>query len=204
MAIAPDGVRAVSGSNWIAQVWDAVVKGRALVIYRGHAGDGSDMVSLAWSPDGERVASGTSVGTVQVWDAATGDTRLTYSGHVPPGQWPITQSANAPILEVSRRTTATFRAELRLPGIQATGRTYAVYALAWSPDGTRIASGGWDRLVRIWDAGMGQQLAPYGEHNTLVTALDWSPDGGRIASGDRDGMVHIWPLEGAGTSGRSR
>lgn len=203
LAIAPDGVRAVSGSNWIAQVWDAVVKGRALLIYRGHVGDGSDLVSLAWSPDGERVASGTSSGTVQVWDGATGEKLLTYAGHAPSGAWPITRAANAPWLEVSRRLAAA-KAESPLPLIQATGRTYAVYALAWSPDGMRIASGGWDRLVRIWDAETGQHLATYGEQNALVTALDWSPDGGYIASGDRNGTVHLWPVDGAAMSGRSR
>jgi WD40 repeat protein len=50
----------------------------ALLMYHGHT---NRIMSLAWSPDGKEIASGSADGTVQVWDASTGKTLLTYRGH---------------------------------------------------------------------------------------------------------------------------
>ena len=58
----------------------AVVKD-VLYTYHGHT---NAVISLAWSPDGKRIVSGSSDWTVQVWDAATGGNRLTYHVHTGP------------------------------------------------------------------------------------------------------------------------
>lgn len=71
------------------------------------------------------------------------------------------------------------------------GHDGQISALAWSQDGTRIASAS-NEDVRIWDASTGRLLSVYREHETQVTALAWSPDSLRIASGDGSGSLHIW------------
>jgi WD40 repeat protein len=73
------------------------------------------------------------------------------------------------------------------------GHTYEVRAVAWSPDGKRIASGGTDASVQVWDAATGEKMVTYRSDFHLVRAVAWSPDGKRIASSD-DRTVQIWEI----------
>jgi WD40 repeat protein len=66
--------------------------------------------------------------------------------------------------------------------------------LAWSPDGTRIASAGQDGWVKVWEAGTGRRLFARRVHISPVHVLAWSPDGTRIATGGEDG-ARIWDVE---------
>src|SRR5205085_1681757 len=77
-------------------------------------------------------------------------------------------------------------------GTQAVG----VYALAWSPGGKYLASGGGDKMVRVWDASTGDELSPpspYRGHFNIkegtIQVVAWSPDSQRIASASNDGSV---------------
>lgn len=64
-----------------------------------------------------------------------------------------------------------------------------IEALAWSPAGTWVASGGMDGAVRVWDALAGETHWCRGQAES-VQVLAWSPDGTRLASAGA--MVHIW------------
>ena len=67
-------------------------------------------------------------------------------------------------------------------------------SVAWSPDGTRIASGSIDWTVQVWDARTGNNLLTYHGHAASVYSVAWSPDGKRIASGSSDGTAQIWSV----------
>jgi WD40 repeat protein len=68
-----------------------------------------------------------------------------------------------------------------------------VSSVAFSPDGTRIVSGGFDNTVRVWDAASGQPIgAPLTGHTDPVLSVAFSPDGKRIASGGYDNTVRVW------------
>jgi WD40 repeat protein len=71
-------------------------------------------------------------------------------------------------------------------------------ALAWSPDGTRLAEASTDRTVHIWDILIGSPPLAYCSHQGEVWALAWSPDSTYIASVSDGGMVHLWQ----GTTGK--
>lgn len=71
-----------------------------------------------------------------------------------------------------------------------------VFGLTWAPDGTRIASGGVDRTVQVWDKTSGQRYLTYGGHQKTVTAVAWSPNGKYIASTSDDSTVQVWDLQG--------
>jgi len=72
------------------------------------------------------------------------------------------------------------------------GHTDNVNAVAFSPDGTRIASGSNDDDVRVWDATDGGNEYVYTGHTDGVRAVAFSPDGTRIASGSNDDETHVF------------
>jgi len=78
-----------------------------------------------------------------------------------------------------------------------------VSALAWSPDGKLLASGGDDGAVRLWDSATGKELRVLRGPAHAVTALAFSPDGKRLVAGHWDGTLRAWdPAEGKPLSAR--
>ena len=73
-----------------------------------------------------------------------------------------------------------------------TGHRGAVNAVAWSPDGTRLATAGDDGTTRLWDPTTGEQLTTLTGHTGSVYAVAWSPDGTRLATAGDDGTTRLW------------
>ncbi len=69
-----------------------------------------------------------------------------------------------------------------------------ILAVAWSPDGKRVASAGMDQMVHMWDLASGTALFTYMGHTALIDALAWQPRGNLIASGGLDTTVQVWDV----------
>src|SRR5262249_15344165 len=75
------------------------------------------------------------------------------------------------------------------------GHTDEVFAVAFHPDGTRIALAGRDRAVWLWDPVSGQEVARLPGHTSYVWSLAFSPDGQTLVSGSGDTSVRLWDTE---------
>ena len=137
------------------RVWEAAT-GRARHTLEGHS---NGVRSVAWSPDGASLASGSDDKTVRVWEAATGRARHTLEGHsnwVRSVAWSpdgASLASGSDDKTVRVWEAATGRAKFVLEGHQA-----AVELLAWSRDSERIASVGMNGEARLWSANTGQLL----------------------------------------------
>jgi eukaryotic-like serine/threonine-protein kinase len=82
------------------------------------------------------------------------------------------------------------------------GHKGSVLTAAWSPDGFRIASGGFDKTVRVWGAFAGWPSFTYTLHKDYIWSVAWSPDGTKIASagGTYDKTVRVWDATSSNTT----
>jgi serine/threonine protein kinase len=72
------------------------------------------------------------------------------------------------------------------------GHNYPVTSVAWSLDGSRIASASRDHTVQVWDTLSGDHVFTYRGHTDIVWCVAWSPDGKYIASASHDHTVQVW------------
>jgi eukaryotic-like serine/threonine-protein kinase len=72
------------------------------------------------------------------------------------------------------------------------GHGHLVLALAYSPDGKRLATASTDRTVKLWNAETGKLQATLKGHARGVNAVSWNRDGRRLASGSSDGTIKLW------------
>src|SRR5436305_8382773 len=80
------------------------------------------------------------------------------------------------------------------------GYADALYDVAWSPDGQRLASAGPDRLVILWDVAAETLLRALRSQRWVVPGVAWSPDGRLLASAGWDNAIRLWdPDTGACT-----
>ncbi|KAK1976745.1 WD40-repeat-containing domain protein, partial [Colletotrichum cereale] len=72
------------------------------------------------------------------------------------------------------------------------GHSGPVSSVAFSGDGTQLASASWDKIVKVWDAATGQYLRTLAGHSDYVTSVAVSGDGMQLASASRDSTVKVW------------
>jgi len=171
------------------------------ITLKGHTGG---VTSVAFSPDGKRLASAGSgqintPGELKVWNAATGQETLTLKGHSD-GVTSVAFSPNGQRLSSASRdgTVKVWDAVTGQEALTVMGHTREVTSVAYSPDGTRLASASSDGTVKVWDAVTGQETLTLMGHTGAVNSVAFSPDGSRIAAASQDEadrlgwVVKVW------------
>jgi WD40 repeat protein len=163
-----------------------------LLLQIGHS---AQVFSVAFSPDGKKLASGSMDNTVILWDLATGKPEKILKGHT---GWVLSVAFSPDgrkLASGSRDNTVILwdinsgRAEKILKG-----HTSIVFSVAFSPDGKKLASGSWDETVILWDIDSGKVEKILKDHKGNVNSVAFSPDGRKLASGSADNTVILWDL----------
>ena len=170
------------------------VNGPINSILRGHS---RAVRSVAFSPSGKMIASGSADRTIILWDVATRrNIRTLQNGGLvqavafsPNGRFLASHSNQVILWEVATgRKIATLL------------RTYSYGSVAFSPDGAIVAAGSPDNKVRLWEVSTRREIATlvHGEIGPSLHAVAFSPTRPILASGSQDGMIKLWNVSTGG------
>jgi serine/threonine protein kinase len=193
VALSSDGQTLASGINRNIKLWH-LNEERELTTLRGHPGT---VEALAFSADGQMLASGGSDGTIKLWWVRDGQELRTFPAHhhaltslafTPDGKILASHSASDNVIKLWRLKD----------GQLISGMTFflgLVLAIAFTVDGQAIACGSQDETLKIWRLTDGEELGMLRGNPSWVSAIAISPNGATIATGGRDKTIKIWQCD---------
>jgi WD40 repeat protein len=208
LAWSPDGRMLASGVNvrgedhliGVVQIWDLLAgmaeqtsQAQPAVLRQTLRNHNDEVESVAFSPDGEVLASASRDSTIYLWNVADGVPQgEPLRGHL---DWvndlAFDPASGALFSAGSRGEIDQWLLERRTRlGQPLTGHSGQVWSVAFSPDSALLASGSRDGTVRLWDVAT-QTSQELDARSEAVTAVAFSPDGDRLASGGLDGEIHV-------------
>ncbi|QFS43313.1 serine/threonine protein kinase [Nostoc sphaeroides CCNUC1] len=164
-------------------------------LQRTFTGHSNGVTSIAVSPDGKTLASGSQDKTIKLWNLATGKLIRTLTGH--------SNLVNSVAFSRDGKTLASGSTDgsIKLWNLATgeqirtlRGHSDSVISIAISPDGKTLASGNFDASVKLWNLANGEQIRTLTGHSFWVNSVAISPDGKTLASGSVDKTIKLWNL----------
>ncbi len=164
------------------------------------AGHDQDVQSVAITPDGTKIASGSFDGTIKIWHLKTGELIQTLTAHSEAGEI-ISSIAISPDGKTLVSSSNSYGGNIKIwdlstglliSTLKAQGVGVSVVAI--SPDSQLLASGGNDGSIKLWHLALGEELGTFSGHFGRVFSVAFSANGKFLASGGEDGSIHLWNL----------
>ena len=176
------------GRDWAARFYDTAT-GKPLGVLHGHDRLTTD---VAFSPEGETIATADAGGTLRLWDFTSRSPRAVIKAHdgfifrlaFHPGGTMLASCSIDNSVRIWETASGRLLTSLKHPG--------QVYGIAFNPDGTRLATACGDNTIRLWDVERFEEVAELRGHQAYVHAVAFSADGTRLVSCSGDFTVRIW------------
>jgi sugar lactone lactonase YvrE len=190
----PQEVREKTFPQVQSSLYDAIDVARERNILKGHE---SDVNSVAFSPDGKTVVSGSADNTIRLWDTSGKPIGQPFKGHQ--------SSVNSVAFSRDGKTvvSGSFDGTIRLwdtsgkpIGQPFKGHESVVISVAFSPDGKTVVSGSEDNTIRLWDTSGKPIGQPFKGHQSSVNSVAFSRDGKTVVSGSADNTIRLWDTSG--------
>ncbi len=194
-----DGKRVVTGgSHGSIRLWNADTA-ETLVRVEDRR---TNLMALAFSPNGRRLVVACADGIARLWDADTGQSVAKPLTHQEPIEHAVFSPDSRLVLTTSQDGTARlWEAETGLPSNPPLAHRGGVIFGAFSPDGQTIVTTSMDNLARLWDVRTGTPLGqPLREHERILHA-DFSPDGRRLVTAAYNWSARLWDIQPRHTAG---
>ncbi len=175
--------------NVEVRLWDPATR-KALANLTGHR---NGVMAIAFSPDGQTLATASADSTVRLWKMPTGENRLTFTKHRG-AVYALSFSRDGKRLVSSGHDQTAMLWEAADGRINHVFRAHdgPVFSAAFSPDGNSVATGGYDNLIKLWDVATGSERACFRGQTRYIWAIAFSPDSQTIATASWDGTVNLW------------
>ena len=166
-----------------------------VILFRALRDHAAAVLSVAFSPDGNLLASGSRDGAVRLWEVAGGREASTLRGHTEAVS-SVAFSPDGNLLASGSRDGTVRLWEVAGGREVNTLRGYAgmVSSVVFSPDGSLLASAASDQTIKLWEVADGREVNTLRGHTNAVLSVAFSPDGSLLASASRDGTVKLWDV----------